>query len=153
MSQRVLIQYTLVTVHEGQVSFGSQKRLTFNALLIARRNSASETANTTDSHLSSSDYKPQLQASQSILRNCRMNGHVGKLTRSDPLENSWFNVDLRSEQQSHKKATNRKRHPQPRADFPCECVSAIMQDSKFLTAQEPQKTGNLAQLAAYRTSS
>jgi hypothetical protein len=28
-----------------------------------------------------------------------------------------------------------------------------MQDSKFLTAQEPQKTGNLAQLAAYRTSS
>lgn len=55
--------------------------------------------------------------------------------------------------EAHRKATKRKRHPHSRADFPCEWVSAMLRKSTVLTAQEPQDAGNLAQSAAYRTSS
>jgi hypothetical protein len=101
-----------------------------------------------ESHLSSSDYE-QLRASQSILRNCRMNGNVA--TYPEVILSKTH--DLMQICETHRKATRRKRHPQPRADFPCECVSAMVRKSTVLTAQETQDTGNLAQSAAYRTSS
>jgi len=77
-----------------------------------------------------------------------MNGNIAKL----PEVILSKTHDLMKICEAHRRATRRKRHPHPRADFLCECVSAMVRKSTVLAAQE-QDAGNLAQSAAYRTSS
>ena len=113
-SPRLLIQCTAVNskfllylqVLEKLVSFGSQKCFIFNALLFARRNSASETANTTfwepSFFLRLRTTITGVAINITKLPNERQ---CSQVTRSDPLENSWPNADLRSAQKSHKGKT------------------------------------------------
>lgn len=113
-SPRVLIQCTVVNIKflfylqvlEELVSFGSQKRFIFNALLNARRKSTSDTANTTF-------WEPSffLRLRTTItgvtinITKVPNERQCSQVTRSDPLENSWSNADLRSAKKSHKEET------------------------------------------------
>jgi len=98
--------YSIYRCWEELVTFGSQKRFIFNALLFARRNSASETTNTTFWE-SSFFLRLRITITGVTINITKLPNErqYSQVTRSDPHENSWSNADLRSAKKSRKQET------------------------------------------------